>query len=146
MNDIEKKMEALKAEFLKKLEALEKEAEMQKKPAEAEPWIPTYGDKYYYIDDDFGVDYYICDDYISDGYKIEVGNCFRTKDILLPIVIFNLAFILIKFVRNKFPFVFFCEVRFIISRFFFNRYNFFGKFTEIVSDHTSNLCIRIMCS
>lgn len=80
MNDIEKKMEALKAEFLKKLEALEKEAEMQKKPAESEPWIPTYGDKYYYIDDDFGVDYYICDDYISDGYKIEVGNCFRTEE------------------------------------------------------------------
>lgn len=80
MNDIEKKMEALKAEFLEKLEALEKEAEMQKKPAESEPWIPTYGDKYYYIDDDFGVDYYICDDYISDGYKIEVGNCFRTEE------------------------------------------------------------------
>lgn len=80
MNDIEKKMEALKAEFLKKLEALKKEAEMQKKPAESEPWIPTYGDKYYYIDNDFGVDYYICDDYISDGYKIEVGNCFRTEE------------------------------------------------------------------
>ena len=30
MNDIEKKMEALKAEFFEKLEVLEKEAEMQK--------------------------------------------------------------------------------------------------------------------
>lgn len=30
MNDIEKKMEALKAEFLGKLEALQREAEMQK--------------------------------------------------------------------------------------------------------------------
>ena len=32
MNDIEKKLETLKAEFLEKLEALEKEAKMQKKP------------------------------------------------------------------------------------------------------------------
>ena len=80
MSNIEKKLEALKAEFLGKLEALEKEAEMQKKPAESESWIPTYGDKYYYIDDDFGVDYYTYDDYVSDGYKFEVGNCFRTKE------------------------------------------------------------------
>ena len=80
MNDIEKKIEDLKTDFLGKLEALEKEAEMQKKPAESESWIPTYGDKYYYIDDDFGVDYYTYDDYVSDGYKFEVGNCFRTKE------------------------------------------------------------------
>ena len=31
MNNIEKKLEALKAEFLGKLEALQREAEMQKK-------------------------------------------------------------------------------------------------------------------
>lgn len=35
MNDIEKKLKALKAEFLGKLEALEKEAEMQKKQNQA---------------------------------------------------------------------------------------------------------------
>lgn len=38
MNDIEKKMEALKADFLEKLEALEKEAEMQKKQEEPLKW------------------------------------------------------------------------------------------------------------
>ena len=38
MNDIEKKLEDLKAEFLGKLEALEKEAEMQKKQEEPKPW------------------------------------------------------------------------------------------------------------
>ena len=44
MNDIEKKLEALKAEFLEKLEALRKEAEMQKKQKE-----PKLGEKYFYI-------------------------------------------------------------------------------------------------
>lgn len=43
MNDIEKKLEALKAEFLEKLEALKKEAEMQKKQEE---W--KFGEKYFY--------------------------------------------------------------------------------------------------
>ena len=85
-------------------------------------------------------------DFLDLVFEGNISYILDIKDILLPIVIFNLAFILIKFVRNKFPFVFFCEVRFIISRFFFNRYDIFGKFTEIVSDHTSNLCIRIMCS
>ena len=42
MSDIEKKMEALKAEFLGKLEALEKEAEMQKKQEE---W--KFGENYF---------------------------------------------------------------------------------------------------
>lgn len=44
MNDIEKKIEALKAEFLEKLEALRKEAEAQKKQEE-----PKLGEKYFYI-------------------------------------------------------------------------------------------------
>ena len=44
MNDIEKKMEALKAEFFGKLEELKKEAEMQKKQEE---W--KFGEKYFYI-------------------------------------------------------------------------------------------------
>ena len=38
MNDIEKKMEALKAEFLGKLEELQKEAEAQKKQEALKPW------------------------------------------------------------------------------------------------------------
>ena len=46
MNDIEKKMEALKAEFLKKLEALRKEAEEQEK---LKPWMPEHGEKYFTI-------------------------------------------------------------------------------------------------
>ena len=79
MNDIEKKMEALKAEFLGKLEALEKEAEMQKKQEEPKPWMPDYGDKYYYVDEDLGVDYYTYNDYVADGHKSEVGNCVRTE-------------------------------------------------------------------
>lgn len=44
MNDIEKKLEALKVEFLGKLEELKKEAEMQKKQEE---W--KFGEKYFYI-------------------------------------------------------------------------------------------------
>lgn len=44
MNDIEKKIEALKAEFLGKLEALRKEAEAQKKQEE---W--KFGEKYFYV-------------------------------------------------------------------------------------------------
>lgn len=80
MNDIEKKLESVKAEFLEKLEALQKEAEMQKKPTESEPWFPAFGDKYYYIDNDFEVDYCTYDDYVSDGYKFEVGNCFPVKE------------------------------------------------------------------
>lgn len=80
MNDMEKKLEALKAEFLGKLEELRKEAEAQKKQEELKTWIPDYGDKYYYIDNNFEVDYCTFDDYASDGYKIEVGNCFRTGE------------------------------------------------------------------
>ena len=49
MNDIEKKLEALKAEFLGKLETLEKEAEMQKKQEEPRPWKPECVEKYFYI-------------------------------------------------------------------------------------------------
>ena len=80
MNDIEKKLEALKAEFLEKLEVMEKEAEMQKKQEELKPWKPDYGDKYYYVDEDLGVDYYTYNDYVADGHKSEVGNCFRTEE------------------------------------------------------------------
>ena len=47
MNYIEKKLEALKAEFLGKLEALRKEAEAQKKQEEPKPWKPKDGEDYF---------------------------------------------------------------------------------------------------
>ena len=40
MNDIEKKLEALKAEFLEKLKELQKEAEAQKEQEELKSWKP----------------------------------------------------------------------------------------------------------
>ena len=80
MNNIEKKLEALKAEFLGKLEALEKEAEMQKKQEEPKPWKPEVGEEYFYICDtletrsDFNWGNSI------DYKRIKAGNCFLTKE------------------------------------------------------------------
>lgn len=80
MNDIKKKLEALKAEFLGKLEELEKEAEMQKKQEEPKPWKPERGEKYFSIEDVADVvPYTYCEDSI-DEYNIQLGNCFRTKE------------------------------------------------------------------
>lgn len=80
MNDIKKKMEALKAEFLEKLEALEKEAEMQKKQEEPKPWKPERGEEYFAVEDVADVvPYTYCEDSI-DEYNIQLGNCFRTKE------------------------------------------------------------------
>ena len=80
MNDIEKKMEALKAEFLGKLEALEKEAEMQKKQEEPKPWKPEREEKYFTIENRFDVvQYTYCEDFIDES-NIQFGNCFRTKE------------------------------------------------------------------
>ena len=80
MNDIEKKMEALKAEFLGKLEALEKEAEMQKKQEEPKPWKPEREEKYFTIENRFDVvQYTYCEDGIDES-NIQFGNCFRTKE------------------------------------------------------------------
>lgn len=79
MNDIEKKMEALKAEFLGKLEALEKEAEMQKKQEEPKPWKPEVGEEYFTIANGVDAVQYI---YYGDGIdevNIPSGNCFKTK-------------------------------------------------------------------
>ena len=80
MNDIEKKMEALKAEFLGKLEELKREEEMQKKQKEWKPWKPEYREEYFTIAN--GVDavpYIYCGDDI-DEVNIRFGNCFRTKE------------------------------------------------------------------
>ena len=79
MNDIEKKMEALKADFLEKLEALEKEAEMQKKQEEPKPWKPEVGEEYFTIANGVDAVQYI---YYGDGIdevNIPYGNCFKTK-------------------------------------------------------------------
>ena len=85
MNDIEKKLEALKAEFLGKLEALEKEAEMQKKQEEPKPWKPEDGEEYFAVED-FAVEggagialYTYCEDSIDES-NIQSGNCFRTGE------------------------------------------------------------------
>lgn len=80
MNDIEKKLEALKAEFLWKLEELEKEAEMQKKQEEPKPWKPECEEKYFTIENSFDVvQYTYCEDDIDES-NIQFGNCFRTKE------------------------------------------------------------------
>lgn len=80
MNNIEKKMEALKAEFLGKLEALQREAEMQKKQEEPKPWKPAYGQNYFALSGNFTV--CKCTNYGErfEEYPISIGNCFRTKE------------------------------------------------------------------
>lgn len=73
-------MEALKAEFLGKLEALRKEAEAQKKQEEPKPWKPERGEKYFTIENSFyAFQYTYCED-IIDEPKILSGNCFRTEE------------------------------------------------------------------
>lgn len=80
MNDIEKKLEALKAEFLGKLEALEKEAEMQKKQEELKPWKPKDGEDYFYICIDFTIDSWENVDDDTDKRNFRIGNCFPTEE------------------------------------------------------------------
>ena len=80
MNDIEKKMEAMKVEFLGKLEELKKEAEMQKKQEEQKPWKPERGEKYFSIENSVDVfQYTYCDDGIDEP-KILSGNFFPTEE------------------------------------------------------------------
>ena len=79
MNDIEKKLETLKAEFLEKLEELKKEAETQKKQEEPKPWKPEGGEEYFTIANSVDTVQYI---YYGDGIdevNIPSGNCFKTK-------------------------------------------------------------------
>lgn len=80
MNDIEKKLEALKAEFLEKLEELQKEAEAQKEQEELKPWKPKYGEDYFYIGIDFTIDSWENEDGDTDKRNFRIGNYFRTKE------------------------------------------------------------------
>lgn len=80
MNDIEKKIESLKVEFLVKLEALEKEAEMQKKQEEPKPWKPEDGEDYFYIGIDFTIDSWENVDDDKDKRNFRIGNCFPTRE------------------------------------------------------------------
>ena len=80
MNDIEKKLEALKAEFLGKLEALEKEAEMQKEQEELKPWKPEIGESYFFIRNNFEVMDKVKEANSFEAGRISNGNCFRTEE------------------------------------------------------------------
>lgn len=79
MNNIEKKLEALKAEFLGKLEELRKETEAQKKQEEPKPWKPKYGEDYFYIGIDFTIDSWENEDDDTDKRNFRIGNCFPTE-------------------------------------------------------------------
>lgn len=80
MNNIEKKMEALKAEFLEKLEVLEKEVEMQKKQEEWKPWKPEVEEEYFYIGNTLETGKYLNWDDSIDDKLITAGNCFLTRE------------------------------------------------------------------
>ena len=80
MNDIKKKLEALKAEFLGKLEELQKEAEAQKEQEELKPWKPKDGEDYFYICIDFTIDSWENVDDDTDKRNFRIGNCFRTEE------------------------------------------------------------------
>lgn len=80
MNDIEKKLEALKAEFLGKLEAKEtKIQKRQKRQEKLKPWKPEVGEKYFVAVEDGADVVQYCEDSI-DEFNIRFGNCFRTKE------------------------------------------------------------------
>nr|DAE33913.1 MAG TPA: hypothetical protein [Caudoviricetes sp.]DAZ44008.1 MAG TPA: hypothetical protein [Caudoviricetes sp.] len=74
MNDIEKKLEALKVEFLGKLEELKKEAEMQKKQEE---W--KFGEKYFYISQTGRVIQDTFTEHRIDTARKNFGNFFSTS-------------------------------------------------------------------
>lgn len=79
MNDIEKKIEELKSEFLGKLEELRKEAEAQKEQEEPKPWKPEHVEKYFSVGSSTDVFKYIYyNDYVDEP-KILSGNYFHTE-------------------------------------------------------------------
>ena len=80
MNDIEKKIEELKSEFLTKLEGLKKEAEAQKEQEELKSWKPGAGEEYFFVDNDFCAHSFCNYDDEVDNYNFEIGNCFRTGE------------------------------------------------------------------
>ena len=81
MNDIEKKLEALKVEFLGKLEEMQKEAEEQKKQEELKPWKPEYQHGYFAIEGTaFKVERYTNFEDDIDKLTISSGNCFPAKE------------------------------------------------------------------
>ena len=80
MNDIEKKLEALKAKFLEKLEELQKEAEAQKEQEELKPWKPETEEQYFFVKDSFYASGYWNENDEVDNHNFEIGNCFRTKE------------------------------------------------------------------
>ena len=80
MNDIEKKLEALKAEFLEKLEELQKEAEAQKEQEELKPWKPERGEEYFTIGNSVDVFQYTYYEDSIDESNIQFGNYFRTEE------------------------------------------------------------------
>ena len=75
MNDIEKKLEALKVEFSGQLEDLKKEAEMQKKHEE---W--KFGEKYFYISQSGRVIQEMFTEHRTDIARKNFGNFFPTKE------------------------------------------------------------------
>lgn len=79
MNDIEKKLESLKAEFLEKLEELQKEAEAQKEQEELKPWKPEAGEEYFFVNNDLSIHCFCNYDDEVDNYNFEIGNYFHTE-------------------------------------------------------------------
>ena len=77
MNDIEKKIEELKSEFLTKLETLQKEVKMQQ--GEQKLWKPEIGESYFFIRSDFGVMDKVKGTTSFETDRISNGNCFKTK-------------------------------------------------------------------
>ena len=77
MNDIEKKIEELKSEFLTKLETLQKEVKMQQ--GEQKLWKPEIGESYFFIRSDFGVTDKVKGTTSFETDRISNGNCFKTK-------------------------------------------------------------------
>ena len=78
MNDIEKKIEELKSEFLTKLETLQKEVKMQQ--GEQKLWKPEIGESYFFIRSDFGAMNKVKGTTSFETDRISNGNCFKTKE------------------------------------------------------------------